>query len=70
MKPSRSESPKFNFGNDTYRNSQRKESSRLLSRRLCRVTTEVFELQKIYLTLLEYVFEGLSADRGIFQIRE
>ena len=52
-----------------YRNSQKKESSCLLSNRFWLLYPEPFELQKIYILLPASVFKELSAKKRIFTIR-
>ena len=53
----------------SYSDSQKHESSCLLSDRFCCISPELLELQKIRLHLFILVFEELLAGTRIFQIR-
>ena len=54
---------------ESYSDSQKHESSCLLSDLFWYISSELLELQKIDLNLFISIFEELSAGTGIFQIR-
>ena len=56
------------WANAIYSDSQKHESSCLLSDRFWCISPEPFELQKIFLPLLASLFEELSDRKRIFQI--
>ena len=63
-----SEKTVLNHAKPWYSDSQKHESSCLLSDRFWSKSPEPFELQKIILPLLPSLFEDLSDRKGIFQI--